>query len=508
MKMRWLTRIAAAALFIHFLATSFWTGWTQSAADFPNYYTAAVAVKEGQPLRDFYDWAWFNREIIHAGIENQLGGYTPQTPLTMLPMIPLASLPYMVAKRVWLAINLGLLAATIYMLARVSGRPFEQIALLALLGHSSLASNFIYGQYYVFLLFLITLTFYLGSGFVSGLTFALKLYTGPLFLLFLAKRKWRSSIATLATIAVAGAVTIAMFGWSDIAFYLTHILPRALEGGSIDPYNPGVPTISTMLSHMFMREPMLNPNPLLDAPLLFFFSRTAVQLGLIVFATLGVAFAKTAEDYLDFAWFVILSLLLSTSTALYSFVLLLAPVALLLRDAPIWKTAYLAVSYILLNANLQPMWLFPKVWLLLLLFVTAGWEQLRCIPQRAGVIALLALLAVSWVDARRHMSAYADEPGRRFQQLPESSFPGADAIHPVVGAISPNGNWDVSTRETLTSQNLWIKDRTTGTAQMLAGGNCNSGSPVWEPDSSSVVFASDCGRAFGLTALYRAPVPH
>jgi Tol biopolymer transport system component len=41
----------------------------------------------------------------------------------------------------------------------------------------------------------------------------------------------------------------------------------------------------------------------------------------------------------------------------------------------------------------------------------------------------------------------------------------------------------------------------------LTGGNCNSSSPAWTLDSSSILFASDCGRAFGLPALYRAPVP-
>ena len=155
---KWLTRGAALVLFVWFLATSFRRGWNESATDFPNYYTAAVAVREHQPLRNFYDWAWFNGEIERVGIDRQSGSYLPQTPLTMLPLIPLAGLPPQNAKRAWLTINLALLIAVVYMLARISRRPFEQIALLALLGHSSLASNFIYGQYYVFLLFLIVLS--------------------------------------------------------------------------------------------------------------------------------------------------------------------------------------------------------------------------------------------------------------------------------------------------------------------------------------------------------------
>jgi hypothetical protein len=42
---------------------------------------------------------------------------------------------------------------------------------------------------------------------------------------------------------------------------------------------------------------------------------------------------------------------------------------------------------------------------------------------------------------------------------------------------------------------------------LLTGGNCNSSSPAWALDSESILFASDCGRAFGLPALYRARLP-
>ena len=389
----WMTRGAAAFAFVVFMGTAFRTGWTQSSTDFPNYYTAAVLVRERKPLRNFYDWTWFAKQMNYAGVEKQLGAWTPQTPLTMLPMAGFAGLPLQDAKRVWLGVNLTLLAAIIYMLARATGFSLEQIALLAFCGFSSLAANFVSGQYYIFLLFLITLTFYCldrdysaTSGFLSGAAFGLKLYTGPLLLYFAAKRKWRSAGGMLTSMVCAGALAVAMFGWSDLRYYLTNVLPRTLEGGSIDPYNPGVPTISTLLRRLFLREPALNPNPVLHAPWLFFFMRTAVQLGLIVFAVLGVAWTKDSDHRRDFAWWVILLVLLSTSTASYTFVLLLVPVALLLKDASPFKSAYLVGSYILLNADLKVGWLFPKVWLLLLLFGVVGVERWRAIRAALGTL--------------------------------------------------------------------------------------------------------------------------
>jgi Tol biopolymer transport system component len=72
--------------------------------------------------------------------------------------------------------------------------------------------------------------------------------------------------------------------------------------------------------------------------------------------------------------------------------------------------------------------------------------------------------------------------------------------------ISPDGKWRVRVRNTATSQQLWLEPTAGGEARQLAGGSCNNNSPAWELDSSTVIFASDCGRAYGLTALYRVPV--
>jgi len=591
----WAARAFTLLALLVFLSTAFRAGWTRLNTDFPNYYTAAVAVRHGEPLRRFYDWTWFARQMNYAGIENQLGAYTPQTPLTMLPMVGLTGLAPLQAKRVWLVINLILLAGVVGLLARTSGIRGEYIAALLFCGYRSLDSNFLFGQYYVFLLFLIALIFYCiqqrrdtAGGFLSGVTFGLKLYTGPLLLYFAAKRRWGCVLGMLTGTAGMGAVAIAIFGWSDVAYYLTHVLPRTLEGGSIDPYNPGVPTISTLLRKLLMREPGLNPHPQFDAPWLFFFARTAVQLGLVVFATLGIAAKNDLDSRRDFAWFAITLVMLSTSTASYTYILLLAPIALLLRNASRWKAMCLVVSYILLNSSLQPVWIFPKVWLLLLLFCVVGAEYWRFVRVSWGIAAAISIMLVSLADAQIHMRSYLREPGRRYSPLavePGALFagypavtreglfyqamgdyrqginryvirwlhdgqngafvfpgnalnPSADAdgaIHfelvtgrrstflrfdPSSGAtvaepapipesfgsrISPDGKWAVLNVSTATSEELWLKNLASGATEQLAGGNCNNSSPVWELDSSAVVFASDCGRAFGLPALYRAP---
>ena len=196
MRFRRFVAPAAAVLFIAlFLATTFRTGWIRLTTDFPNYYTAAVLARRGLPLRHYYDWTWFQRQMNFTGSQSQLGGYIPQTPVTMLPLIPLSWLPQQDAKRVWLVLNLCFLVASLWMLHAMTRFSIAKLAVLAFLGYSAIHTNFLYGQYYVFLLLLLTwgiFCFVRGrvfwSGALLGAVFALKLYGGPFILYFAWKR--------------------------------------------------------------------------------------------------------------------------------------------------------------------------------------------------------------------------------------------------------------------------------------------------------------------------------
>lgn len=584
------TRFLALFTLAFFLVTAFRLGWTRAETDFPNYYTAAVLVRTGQPLRRFYDWTWFQRQMNYAGTEHQLGAYTPQTPLTMLPLLPLTLLPVQQAKQVWLLCNLAFLAITIWLLSQVTRFRMETIWLLAFCGYFSLYTNFLYGQYYVFLLLLLTASFYFlfrghpgSSGTTAGIAFGLKLYGGPLLLFYLLKRKWRAAAAMGLSMALLAILAVALFGWSDIHYYLTQVLARSLEGSSVDPYSAGAATISNMLRHVFVMEPELNPHPLWNSPGLFFFLRTLITLSIAAIVVLGLAVRPTT-DRRDFAWVVAGTVLLSTSTGSYTFILLLLPLVLLLEESSGWQNVLYIACYILLTLPLRPVWLFPKVWLLLIFFGAIRrevWRELRRPLAMAGAtIVLLAALAFTKV----RMAAYDREPGQRYERVAvergamfscypvitraglfyqsmgkdryvlrwlhdgrndELSFPGeallpsapdADGIvyfelvahgastmmqfDPASGratpasvrvgvrdadsALSPDRKWVAFTASVNDTKQVWLRYEATGKERALTDGRCNSWAPAWELDSKAIVFASDCGRALGLPALYRA----
>jgi hypothetical protein len=585
-------RLVACLAFLVLLAGPFRAGWTHLGTDFPNYYTAASLVCHAKPLRAYYDWTWFARQMNYVGIDHQLGAYTPQTPLTMVPFVVLTRFPPQKAKQIWLMLNLVFLGVTIRLFSLITRFSIEEVTLLTFCGYFSLRTTFLYGQYYVFLLFLLTLAFYflhrknyLLGGAVTGIAFALKLYGGPLLLNFAARREWRALIHMIGMTIFLLGIAIALFGASDVHYYATRILSRTLEGGSVNPYTPGMPTYSNLLRHLFVREPELNPLPLHQSAWVFFFLRSLTSLAIIAFLFLGTSMRCTTEKR-DFAWFIIGVLLLSTSTASYTFVLLLLPTVLLLEESGPWQSFVLVVSYVLLTFPLRPAWLFPKVWLLVALFVWVGWPCLRQVPRRLAVAILLFSTTAAFVDAKRHMLSYVNEPGQRFERVVVqkgatfSSFPavsragifyqsmghdryvlrwlhddrneelsfGGQALHPrsapdgesiyfelvanrastmmqfdpatrkaaprampipgdsTAPVVSPNGHWIAYESDRDGPMQIWLRDLSSGRERPLTGGNCNNSSPAWELDSKSMLFASDCGRAFGLPALYRAKI--
>jgi hypothetical protein len=417
-------RCLALAASVLFLATAFRAGWNRPETDFPNYYTAAVLVRKGAPLHNYYDWTWFQRQINYAGIEHQLGAYTPQTPLTMLPMVPLAGLAPQTAKRVWLLFSLALLAATVRILSRVTRFGMAELALLALAGWVSLRSNFVLGQYYVFLLFLLTVAFYwmhrgqaFAAGLMLGIACGLKLYGAP-FLLYFALKRRRKELAGMVTALFALAVlAIAIFGWTDIAGYVKQILPRSLAGETIDPYHPSNGTLSTLLRRALMMEPELNPRPLADAPGAYFFLQAFATVMILAFSLL--ALRKASNLKCDFAWFVIVLVLLSPNTASYTFILLLLPIALLLDEAAAPERLFLLSSYILLNYSIPGnwAWLFPKLWVLLALAAVAGRAYWGMVRWRGLLATTVLVILVAWFAAAKRLASYSHEPGRRYERI-------------------------------------------------------------------------------------------
>ena len=431
--------VVCAVLAGYLLLTSFRRGWTHVETDFPNYYTAAVLTLHGEPLRSFYDLTWFQRQMNYTGTERQLGAYPPNTPLTMLPLLPLAPLDPQRAKQVWLILGLLALGASVWMLARLTNFHPTEILLVAFVAYGALSANLVLGQYYLLLAFLLTASAWclirgrpVVAGALLGLIFALRLYTAPFLFYFAVRRQWRALAGMLASMAVFTAAAVGIFGFEAVWFYATTILPRGLDGSITDPYLPGWGSMTSFLRHTFVAEAELNPHPLFNAPWAFFFLRSLYTLGILALALLALP-KDSREEERAFAWFVIVLFALSPHTASYHFLLLLVPVALLLRGAPrVWSMGLLAL-YALIELPIRSWYagLFPKAWLLLPLLFYTGWRFFRSIQPVEAIAAAALVMVVSTADAYRRSNSYQQEPpsvGTHAVIDPEAIFSSAPAV--------------------------------------------------------------------------------
>jgi Tol biopolymer transport system component len=68
-------------------------------------------------------------------------------------------------------------------------------------------------------------------------------------------------------------------------------------------------------------------------------------------------------------------------------------------------------------------------------------------------------------------------------------------------SVSPDGRWLAYSRQDRGIWNLWLMDLQTNETRRFTNEECNDIAPNWGGDSRTLVFASDCGRALGFTAL-------
>src|SRR5579864_9311501 len=209
----WGERALLVLLLALFVTRGLVPAWRHVDPDFASYYLAARLTRQGYPAERIYEWAWFQRQKDHLGIEQPLVGLVPSTLTSILLIVPLTTLPPLPASRCWLAINLALLLAIAAVLRKITSLSWTWIGILMFLAVSPLRDNFLVGQVHVVMLFLLTVAAWLhfrsshfASGIILGIAAALKVYT-PLFaLLFLVKRQWRA--ATGLVLGIAGALLV------------------------------------------------------------------------------------------------------------------------------------------------------------------------------------------------------------------------------------------------------------------------------------------------------------
>jgi hypothetical protein len=333
----WLER-GTLILFISYLCIhTMPRAWGKLNTDFPNYYLTARLVHERYDTARVYEWVWLEREKDHRAVDDRIIGLIPITPFSTLVMWPLTGLAPLAAKHLWILLNLGLLVPLCWMLRSITGLSYQRVALVFALSFP-LHRNFLYGQFYVFLLVLIVgacwaylREYYVLAGALVAVAAACKIFPVLLFLLFLQRRSWRALASGVVTGLATAAVSVAIFGWNLHRTYLQEILPWALRGEGLSPYVTSSASISSVLHYLFLAEPQWNPHPWHNSPLWYALLQPTLQMLALAPAILLIRKDDRTRGRILLEWSALLtaSLAISTMPASYNFVLMALPVCVL-----------------------------------------------------------------------------------------------------------------------------------------------------------------------------------
>jgi hypothetical protein len=369
--------------------------------DFPNYYLTARLSHENFDITRVYEWIWIQRQKDHRAIDQGIVGMVSLTPFSTLVVRPLASLPPLTAKRYWIIANLILLSLVAILLRRMTYISWRRIALIILLS-VPLHRNLLYGQYYVLLLFDLSLACWLyirrwrfTSGLVVGLGFGLKIFPVLYLLYFLRKRDLRAFFGGVVSSIVVVISSLLVFGLQLNRTYISEVMPWALRGEGLDPYNLTASSFASLLHRLFIYEPQWNPHPALHAPWLFAVAHPVLQISVLGCVLLSVSPLVTNSRQIRQEWAAVLLALLTIATipASYLFTLLILPVCLLWRLLET-KRQYLAIGVLLvlycaagLPAFRQSQW--------------TGWQVFLAVPRLYALIGLSGLACIFlWKEKR------------------------------------------------------------------------------------------------------------
>ena len=313
-------------------------------SDFPGYFTAAKIVADGGDVERLYDNSWFQDQMRHYQIgKPSQGKFSPFPPPTALLLLPLSPLQPLNALRAMTCVSVLCLVCAIVLLARILSWSLIDTAVLILLSGNAVSGALRLGQPYIVVSLSCVLGYYAyvkGRPLLAGLCFGvfspIKYFPVVILAYFAFRKEWKLVLGGTTAILAVALISIGVLGWKIHEDFLSSVLGSHLVANLSmqDPFTASFQSFDTLFRRLFVLDPVLNPHPLLDAPLLQSLGVLCVKT-VILLATLIALVRLARRDGRaavapSIGLLGVVTLLLAPATASYHFVLLWLPVALLI----------------------------------------------------------------------------------------------------------------------------------------------------------------------------------
>jgi hypothetical protein len=395
--------------------------WTGITDDFPEYFTSATIVRNGEDAVKLYDGAWFREQTLHyrVGSQQNPGEFKPYPPPTALLLTPLTSFQPLTALRIVTVLNVVWLICAMLLLSRIFAWHVIDSALFILLAGWALRSGLRFGHPYILISTLCLLGYYLYrkrmpwlAGLSLGVFAPIKYFPVIVLAVFGAHRQWRVLLGGGIAIAAVGLVSIGVLGWKVHQVFLLDVLFNHLAG-HIDPgpaFTAIFQSFDTLFNRLFIFDPVRNPYPPVAEPLAATVAIVSTKSLLVLVAAATVirlargAAASAIAPTIGILG--VLALLIAPGSGTYAFVLLWLPVALLIDyflsqgarvPAYLILAAYAFIGWIPYNHTYPfesrgglTVLAYPRLFLLLAMFVVSVYAVLRPRPVEQVAAPLVA----------------------------------------------------------------------------------------------------------------------
>ncbi len=307
---------------------------------FGNYYTAARLFVDGESIGQFYDDDWYGERV--AGFTEGVSDiYMPHFPTATVVFSPLALWDYYSARSLWMGLNVVVLVVTLGWL--MTTLKFESwlipLTIIVVLSYEPLYRNFYVGQVYVLLFGLATVAWTLfqthRDRVLGGLLAFIILFKTAGWLLiplFIIKRRWQAILWCVGVGLLLVLVTLPLVGLESWQTWLS-VSSSYSERPSftVTAYQ----TVFGYFKHFFLYDAQWNPHPILDSSVLAMVIPVLAQV-LIVGVSLYRARIVQSSALL-FSGFLLANIIISPTSLVYHYTLLLLPIVLLMSEARSWS---------------------------------------------------------------------------------------------------------------------------------------------------------------------------
>lgn len=313
--------------------------------DFPEYFTSAKSVREGQDAVKLYDGAWFREQTrrYEVGPPENPGEFTPYPPPTALLLTPLAGFKPQTALRIVTALNVVCVIFSMLLLSSIFAWRLIDSALFILLSGWALRNGLRLGHPYILISTCCLLGYYLYlkrmpwlAGLCLGLFVPIKYFPVMILAGFALHKQWRVVLVGGIAAAAVVLVSIGVLGWKVHQIFLLDVLLNHLTGHLIPGprFTAVFQSFDTLFERLFILDSVRNPHPWLSAPLAATLAIVSTK-GLLVLAAaaalMKLARGATARAIAPTIGILgVLVLLIAPGSGTYAFVLLWLPVALLI----------------------------------------------------------------------------------------------------------------------------------------------------------------------------------